>query len=162
MRNAIVQQLADQDLLRLQDDLRLLAPVNPPQFEINLINDFSEYDGSYIGGLSYPLRLDGNGGLTVSVGDQRITEQVTEVLETQIGERVWRQFFGMPDVLFESISEDILSNMIKKQLERSILGVSSIDFDISVEASAEAEMYITVSYAIEGNTRPSLTYRISI
>lgn len=161
MRNQIVQQLADQDLLRLRESLQSLRPSSPPEFQINLINDFSTYEGSYIGGISYPFRLDGNGGLRVSIGDDRIAEQITEVLETQIGERIWRPFFGMPDVLFESISEDILANMIKKQLMRSISSTAAIDFKVDVQADESGEMYIGVSYAIEGNKKTSLTYRIS-
>lgn len=162
MRNQIVQSLADQDLLRLRESLQSsISSVTAPPIQINLINDFSTYEGSYIGGLSYPLKLDGNGGLRLSFGDDRILEQITEVLETRIGERIWRQFFGMPDVLFESISEDILSNMIKKQLERSISGVGGIDFKVGVQANENGEVFVGVSYAIEGNKKTSLTYRIS-
>lgn len=163
MLNPIVQQLADSDLLQLRENLKSLGPADPPALQINLINDYTTYTGSYIGGLSYPIKLDGQGGLSLSFGDQRITEQITEVLETSIGERIWRQFFGMPDILFESISEDILASMVKKQLMESISSTAAVDYQIDMRATEDGDMIISVSYAIQDrNTRNNLTYKITL
>jgi phage baseplate assembly protein W len=128
-----------------------------------IINDFTEYKGSYIGGLTYPLKLNKNGGLAISRNDDRIREMVMEVLETKIGERVYRKFFGMPDVLFESISEDILSNLIRKQLRESIPDIAALDYDINIKATAEGDMVVIVSYNLQGASDPTtLYYSISL
>lgn len=128
-----------------------------------IINDFTEYRGSYIGGLSYPLRLNNRGGLALSYNDDRIREQIIEVLETRIGERIYRKFFGMPDVLFDSISEDILANSVRKQLEASVPDIVALEYDINIRATENGDMIIIVSYNLQGSSeRSTLYYSVSV
>jgi phage baseplate assembly protein W len=128
-----------------------------------VINDFTQYKGSYIGGLSYPLRLNNKGGLSLSYNDDRIREQIIEVLETRIGERIYRKFFGMPDVLFDSISEDILANSVRKQLEASIPDIVALEYDINIRSTENGDMIIIVSYNLEGSSdRSTLYYSVSV
>lgn len=128
-----------------------------------VINDFTEYQGSYIGGLTYPLKLDGRGGLSVSYNDDRIRQQIIEVLETRIGERIYRKFFGMPDVLFDSISEDVLANSIRRQLVASVPDIVALEYDINIRATEDGDMIIVVSYNLQGTSdRTTLYYSISV
>lgn len=161
------QNLLDRaDLTQLRDRIlsdqqqRDRQQAKPPAA---VINDFTEYKGSYIGGLTYPLKLNGRGGLSLSYNDDRVRQQIIEVLETRIGERIYRKFFGMPDVLFDSISEDVLSNSVRKQLEASIPDIAALEYDINIRATENGDMIIVVSYNLNGSSTPStLYYSISV
>ncbi|UYE97327.1 virion structural protein [Cyanophage S-TIM54] len=121
---------------------------NPVVTESGIISVDGKFSESSIQGLSYPLALDGNGGLSVSSNYTRLSEQILEALETRIGERVYRQFFGIPELIFETISEDLVSKTIKTQLE-SILPFD-IELDVSVKISEEGTSTVFIKYSIEG------------
>lgn len=120
---------------------------NPVVTESGIISVDGQFSESSIKGLSYPLTLDGNGGLSVSYNYTRLSEQILEALETRIGERVYRQFFGIPELIFETVSEDLVSRTIKTQLE-SVLPFN-IDLDVSVRISEEGNATIFVKYSLE-------------
>lgn len=129
----------------------------------SIINEFTKYKGSYIGGLTYPLKLNGAGGLSLSYNNDRIEEQIMEVLETRIGERIYRKFFGMPDLLFESISEDVVANVLRKQLVESIPSFVDIDFNISLRATEDGTLIVVVLYYFPDSPQPNeLIYQVSI
>lgn len=55
-------------------------------------------------GFSYPLQVD-NGGLKLSEDADLVAEAIYSVLETRIGERVWRpRSYGTPDYCFSAVS----------------------------------------------------------
>ena len=55
----------------------------------------SSLEQNTLRGLSYPLSVDGNGGLKLSFGIERIGQAIQEVLETRVGERVANPYMGI-------------------------------------------------------------------
>lgn len=111
-------------------------------------------------GLSYPLELDGAGGLKLSSNYDRVAEQILEVLETRIGERVYRPFFGLPEILFETIDENTLAQSIKAQLEASLSVVPELSVQVRIDEQGSSDLYIWYSV---GGLAPQLikyTFRV--
>lgn len=111
-------------------------------------------------GLKYPLELDGNGGLKLSANYDRVGEQILEGLDTRIGERVYRPFFGIPELLFETIDEYTLAQSIKSQLLGFLPVVSELDVKISLSESGDAS--IVVFYSVEGSEPAMVKYSFAL
>lgn len=101
-------------------------------------------------GLAYPLETDGNGGLKVSYGIERIGQAIQEVFETRIGERVANPFMGVRELLFETISEDVEAQSIKRQLLQAIPYLSDDKLSVSLSLSEDGTCYVVAKYAVEG------------
>lgn len=101
-------------------------------------------------GLSYPLELDGHGGLKLAYGIDRIAQAIREVFETRIGERVANPFMGTRELLFETISEDAEAQSIKRQLLSAIPYLRSENLSVSMSIEESGTCYIVCRYAAEG------------
>jgi len=101
-------------------------------------------------GLAYPLQLDGNGGLKISYGIERIGQAIQEVFETRIGERVANPFMGVRELLFETISEDVEAQSIKRQLLQAIPYLSDDKLSVSLSLAEDGTCYVVAKYAVEG------------
>ena len=111
-------------------------------------------------GLKYPLELDGNGGLKLSANYDRIGEQILEILDTRIGERVYRPFFGIQEMMFETIDEYTLAQSIKAQLLSSLPVVQELEVRASLREDGSA--YIVVVYSVEGSEQAMVRYSFSL
>jgi phage baseplate assembly protein W len=130
---------------------------------VNLFDSFSkpsDLTQSTLQGLKYPLELDGKGGLKLSSGYDRIGEQILEVLGTRYGERIYRPFFGIPEVLFESIDEYSLAQTIRAQLRAFLPAVPNIDVKVSLTEDGSAQ--VIVFYSVEGSENASVKYSFTI
>jgi phage baseplate assembly protein W len=151
------------DILQIREKLLSNKSEEQSIAQRALINDFNQYDGAYLGGLTYPLKLNGRGGLSLSYNSDRIEQQIMEILETRIGERIYRKFFGMPDVLFESVSEDVISNLLRKQILESLPSFVNIELDIVLRATDEGTLVVAINYSLpETSTSNRLIYQVSI
>lgn len=121
---------------------------NPVVSSSGIISTDSKFSENSISGLTYPLKLDGKGGLQTSSNFTRLSEQIKEVLETRVGERVFRQFFGLPELMFETISEDILAQMIKKQIKDAIPFQTELEVDVRIDEDGRSTIF--VRYELEG------------
>ena len=139
-------QVADNERSELSE-LRKYNRKNPVVSPSGIISTDDSFGAGAISGLTYPLTLDGKGGLSTSSNYTRLSEQIKEVLETKIGERVYRQFFGLPELIFETISEDILASIIKKQLVEAL--PFEVDLNVEVGISEDGTSAIYVSYSLE-------------
>lgn len=141
-----VQTINQLELESLRNNLLAAAPPTKPELnpKLNIINDSNKYSGGIIQGLTYPLTVS-NGGLKVSANADRIYQQIQEVIETRIGERIMRQFFGTPDLIFESFSEDMLRSTLIKQIRESLPVSIDVDIDVSLSESGTAIIYINWS-----------------
>lgn len=99
-------------------------------------------------GLSYPIELDGKGGLKLANNYTRIEQQILEVLQTRIGERVYRPFFGIPELIFETIDEYTLAQSIKTQLQASLPIVPELSVSVKINEDGASDIYIW--YAVGG------------
>lgn len=129
---------------------------NPQIIRSGGMSTDEKYGTSSLKGLSYPLKLNGNGGLQTSSNLTRLSEQIRETLDTKIGERVYRQFFGMPELLFETISEDVLAQIIKKQLQEAL--PFSVELDVSVQINEQGTASLLIGYSLEGSEQYILRY----
>jgi phage baseplate assembly protein W len=129
---------------------------NPEIIRSGRVSTDSKYGGTSIKGLSYPLELNGAGGLKTSENFSRLSEQIREVLDTKVGERVYRQFFGLPELVFETISEAVLSQIIKKQLKEAL--PFDVELDVSVEIDEDGRSVIYVGYSLEQSGRYIIKY----
>lgn len=101
-------------------------------------------------GLSYPLELDGSGGLKISSGIDRIGQAIQEVFETRIGERTGNPFMGIRELLFETISEDAEAQTIKRQLLNAIPYLREESLSVSLSLDESGTCYIVCRYVVEG------------
>jgi phage baseplate assembly protein W len=111
-------------------------------------------------GLKYPLELDGNGGLKLSANYDRIGEQILEILDTRIGERVYRPYFGIPELLFETIDEYTLAQSLRSQLLGFLPVVTELDVKVSLSESGDAQ--IVVFYSVEGSEPAMVKYSFAL
>jgi phage baseplate assembly protein W len=161
---AITQRIDTSDLQNIKNQLAIRDRVNSDRYESTQLERrnpgliFSEQSSPpltdvVLSGLKYPLELDGNGGLKLSSNYDRVGEQIMEVLQTRIGERVYRPFLGIPELLFESIDEYTLAQTIKAQIGSVV--PSGVELEVKVSLSEDGGAQITVFYSVEGS-QPSL------
>lgn len=152
------------ELQRIKNQLALRDRINADNYEDNQLARrnppviFSEQSNPSLSdnalrGLMYPLKLDGKGGLSLSSNYDRVGQQILEVLQTRIGERVYRPFFGIPELLFETIDEYTLAQTIKSQIASAV--PPGVELEVKVSLSEDGSASIIVFYSVEGS-EPSL------
>lgn len=159
--SAIKNQFALRD--RINSDRYELTQIerrNPVVRPFDSTSRPSDLTQSALQGLKYPLELDGKGGLKLSSGYDRIGEQILEVLETRLGERAYRPFFGIPEVLFETIDEYTLAQTLRSQLRAFLPAVPNIEVRVTLSEDGGAQ--IIVFYSVEGSESAMVKYSFSI
>jgi len=135
------------ELFELRQENRSKPVISPS----GIISQNDKFAESSISGLTYPLQLDGKGGLKTSSNFSRLSEQIKEILETKVGERVYRQFFGLPELIFETISEDVLAALIKKQLLEAIPFEVDLEVDVGIDEAGTANIFVRYSLEKAGS-----------
>ena len=152
------------ELQKIKNQLALRDRINADRYENTQLERrnpgivFSEQSSPSLAetalkGLTYPLELNGKGGLKLSSNYDRVGQQILEVLETRIGERVLRPFFGIPELLFETIDEYTLAQTIDSQIS-SVLP-PGVELQVKVSLTEDGSARIAVFYSVEGS-EPSL------
>lgn len=113
-------------------------------------------------GFTYPLDVDRQGGLSLSIGPNRIFQQIIETLDTAIGERVYRPRFGGPSLAFRSIQAVELIVIELQSLLESVLPsqyVSNVQVEVASTNLIEGQVELQVRYIyIPSRTRQTLLY----
>jgi phage baseplate assembly protein W len=168
----IASRIDSVELAAIKNQFSLRDRINSDRYEQNqyeqrnpaiIFDRFSkpsQLTQSTLLGLKYPLELDGQGGLKLSSGYDRVGEQILEVLETRLGERVYRPFFGIPEMLFESIDEYALALDIQSQLTAFIPILQSVDVRVSLSEDGSAQLF--VFYSVEGSESSMVKYSFSL
>ena len=168
----ITSRIDTTELTAIKNKFALRDRINSDRYEITQIerrNPTAFFDQSStpkaltqttLQGLKYPLELDGSGGLKLSSNYDRIGEQILELLETRIGERVYRPFLGTPELLFESIDEYALAQTLRSQLRAFLPTVT--EFDVRVTLREDGSANIVVFYSVEGSEQAMVKYSYSI
>jgi phage baseplate assembly protein W len=104
-------------------------------------------------GLTYPLALDNQGGLSLSFGYDRIAQAIQEVLDTRIGERVGNPFLGINELLFETISEDVEAQSIRRQILAAVPYLSEQNLRVNLSIGEDGTCYVVVFYSVETTGR---------
>ncbi len=110
---------------------------------------------SQVKGLSFPIRFANNGGLSRSIGQEKILDNVKNIVTTQIRERYMIPDFGtnIAGYLFKKLGQVPLGVMtsdvrdaIKKHEPRMILLGISIE---EIEDSSGVSLKINIRYKIK-------------
>jgi phage baseplate assembly protein W len=129
-----------------------------------LFDDFSTANSLSRGtmlGLTYPIELDGNGGLKLSSGYDRVGQQIFEVLDTRFGERVYRPFLGTPEILFETVSESVLQQTIKSQVLSAIPYLKEENVRVVAYIKDSGLCELTIFYSTEGTRQGLVRYQFN-
>lgn len=168
----ITSRIDSEDLAKIKNQFALRDRINSDRYELTqierknpqiLFNETTKPGAitqSTMRGLKYPLELDGKGGLKLSANYDRIGEQILEILETRIGERTYRPFFGLQEMMFEAIDEYTLAQSIKSQLLSSLPVVPELDVKVSLREDGGAN--IVVFYSVEGSEQAMVRYSFSL
>ena len=168
----ITSRIDSEDLAKIKNQFALRDRINSDRYELTqierknpqiLFNETTKPGAitqSTMRGLKYPLELDGKGGLKLSANYDRIGEQILEILETRIGERAYRPFFGLQEMMFEAIDEYTLAQSIKSQLLSSLPVVPELDVKVSLREDGGAN--IVVFYSVEGSEQAMVRYSFSL
>lgn len=168
----ITSRIDSEELAKIKNQFALRDRINSDRYELTqierknpqiLFNETTKPGAitqSTMRGLKYPLELDGNGGLKLSANYDRIGEQILEVLETRIGERAYRPFFGLQEMMFEAIDEYTLAQSIKSQLLSALPVVPELDVKVSLREDGGAN--IVVFYSVEGSEQAMVRYSFSL
>lgn len=134
---------------------------NPPLSDIfTSSSPASQITQTTMQGLKYPLELDGRGGLKLSANYDRIGEQIRELLDTRIGERVYRPFFGISELLFETIDESALAQSIRAKLLGFLPVLTELDVNVSLSESGDAQLLIF--YSVKDSKPAMVRYSFSL
>jgi hypothetical protein len=94
----------------------------------------------------------------MSYGIERIGQAIREVFETRIGERVGSPFVGIREMMFETISEDVEAQIIRRQLLSAIPYLNESGLSVSLSISEDGTCYIVCKYAVEGVSNVLVNY----
>lgn len=136
----------------------ILADKRNPAVIFDKLSTPESLSSNTLRGLSYPLELDGQGGIKTSYGYDRIGQAIMEVFETRIGERIGQPFMGVRELLFETISEDAEAQSIKRQLLTAIPYLSTDRLAVSLRLGEDGTCYIYATYSVEGGENVMVSY----
>lgn len=168
----IISRVDSEELSQIKNKFALRDRINSDRYELNqaekrnptlLLDETSTPSSltqSALQGLKYPLELDGKGGIKLSSNYDRIGEAIREVLDTRIGERVYRPFFGTPEFLFEAIDEYVLAQSLRSRLLSSLPFLSTLSVNVALREDGTAN--IAVLYSVEGSESAIIRYSFSL
>jgi hypothetical protein len=146
----IKNNFALRDRINSENRDLILREKRNPQLYFDSSSTNSSLNENTLRGLSYPLQLNGQGGLSTSYGYDRIGEAIQEVLETRIGERIGTPSLGIRELLFDTLTEDGEAQTIKRQILAAVPYLEEDTLNVSVSLGEGGTCYITVRYAIPG------------
>lgn len=120
---------------------------------------------SYVGrGLSFPMRVDGNGSIALTSGPADIEKAMRVILSTAIGERPMRPAFGCGiwDLLFEPINTNTLGLMehaVREAMSRWEPRAEINEVEVSPADAGQGAVQIHIGYTIRStNDRRNLVH----
>ena len=104
-------------------------------------------------GVSFPLRVDRQGGLALSSGDTDVQEAIDVILGTAKGERPMRPEFGcgVHDYVFETIDARTLAKIeyeIREALDRWEPRIEVLDIDPDLTRVDQGILMIDITYSL--------------
>jgi hypothetical protein len=105
-------------------------------------------------GLSFPLELDGKGGLKVSEDAELILDHILSMLLIEPGENPMRLQYGIPGILFNSNSNfDEYSADVARRLEKEI---PQANFIVTGSLGDEGEALLDIQWTYLGNAQDNI------
>ncbi len=109
-------------------------------------------DKEFLGtGLSFPLRVDPQGGLALASGQRDIEQAIHIILETMPGERVMRPEFGcrIHELVFAShnaATEGLLIHYVEEALERWEPRIELQAVEVAVDSGNGSTLRLEIKY----------------
>lgn len=160
--NKIREKFALRDRYNFDNSEVLQREKRNPAIYFDNLSTPASLEKNTLRGMTYPLELDGQGGLSISYGIERVGQAIQEVLETRVGERIGNPYLGIRELLFETISEDVEAQSIKRQLLSSIPYLREENLSVLVTIGEEGTCYILCKYAVEGLSDVLVKYNYGI
>lgn len=158
----IKNNFAPRDRVNSEYSSQIKAARSNPLIIFNDLSTSKSLPQGTLLGLAYPLELDGSGGLKLSSGYDRIGQQIFEILDTRYGERVYRPFFGTPELLFETISESVLQETLRSQIVSSIPFLESNNVRVLANMMESGLCEVVVYYSTTGSEQAMVKYQFQI
>ena len=110
--------------------------------------------------LTYPLLLDGNGGLRLSSGVEVVRDELVSVLETWNYERVMNAAYGLPPSLIFSAytSNSVVVERIRQSIRRSVRH-PGLEYSVSGQIEESGAVLVSIHWLHNGLPQPPLEYR---
>lgn len=122
-------------------------------FSISRQNSFRRSRPS-IRGLAFPLRVE-NGNLAVAEDFEVIRQSIESVVRTVVGERVMRQRFGLPNLLFTAGSSDRVAAHVENVRIALSSQVPKIDtVEVKGAISEEGILFLLIEYSVGQQLNP--------
>ena len=158
----IKNNFSPRDRVNSEYSQQIASQKSNPTVIFNDLSTSSSLPQGTLLGLSYPIEINENGGLKLNSGYERLGQQILEVLDTRIGERVYRPFFGIPELLFETISESLLQETLKSQILSGVPILDSNNVRVLVSMSESGLCEITVYYSTTGTEQAMVRYQFRV
>lgn len=104
-------------------------------------------------GISFPLAVDGRGGVKLAHGEQDVEQAIRVILGTAPGERPMRPEFGcaVHDYLFEAVDAYTVGRLehgIREALERWEPRIEVLDVGFDFSGTERGELLIDIGYRL--------------
>lgn len=123
---------------------KINAPFNPP----------SRRD------LKYPLTIR-NGGLDTTTDVDITQEAIISVIETEKGERVMRQDYGLNNQLFVGIVNDVIDVEIKRSIEAQVSEIDDIVTRVNNEDIENGTLRMAIYWSSNGRPQVPVNLELS-
>lgn len=112
-------------------------------------------------GVSFPLQVTGDGKLKTSDDLDLVRDHIFHVLYTENRERVMRPAFGLPDYIFDSLSDfSVVYSAVRSVLKTQVRGVD--DFNVTGRFYAPATLQLKIEWEVSGYPQEPLGFKIAL
>jgi phage baseplate assembly protein W len=106
-----------------------------------------------IRGVAFPFRIDAGGGVAEQSGDEKIRENIVQILLTNVGERVMRRDYGggLRQLVHDPNNEAlwaVIQHQVAKSIGRLEPRVLLQSLAVTADTRGESSLTISVQYMI--------------
>lgn len=109
--------------------------------------------------LAYPLNIR-NGGLETVVDEQITQQSILSVLETEKGERIMRQEYGLTNQLFQGVVPDVIDVEVKRSIEAQVREIDDIFTTTSNDDLENGTLRISIYWTTGGQSQPPVNLQL--
>jgi phage baseplate assembly protein W len=115
-------------------------------------------------GWTFPLKIDSQGGISLTTERNEIEQSIIIILSTEIGQRVMRPRFGsrLHEIIFAP-NNDYTADLARRYVEEALRmwepRISNLNIDVKPDPQEHSRLLIDINYQIKAtNDRRSLVY----
>ncbi|MDX1370881.1 MAG: hypothetical protein R3321_00335 [Nitrososphaeraceae archaeon] len=110
--------------------------------------------------LKYPLTIR-NGGLDTTTDNQILQEAILSVIETEKGERVMRQEYGLNNQLFQAVLGDVVDVEIKRSIEAQVTEIDEIVTRVNNDDLENGTLRMQIFWSTNGRSQVPVNLELS-